>query len=100
MPNHPMSNEQYLVRDIHDILQSYYEVARKRFVDNVCKQATDHFLVNGPETPLRVFSPLFVSRMTDEQLERIAREEPHVEKQRTKLTNDIESLRKAKRVLA
>ena len=95
-----MSNKQYLLREIHDILKSYYERARKRVVDNVCKQAADHFLINGPETPLRVFSPVFVSRMTEEQLERIAREEPHVEKQRMKLTNDIKSLRKAKGVLA
>ena len=87
------------MREIHDILKSYYERARKRVVDNVCKQAADHFLITGPETPLRVFSPLFVSHMTEEQLERIAREEPHVEKQRKKLTNDIRSLRKAKRVL-
>ena len=62
--NHPMSNTAHVVRDIHDILRSYYKVARKRSVDNVVSQATDHFLVTGPETPLNLFSPMFVSGLT------------------------------------
>ena len=32
----PVGNMEHTVRDIHDILRSYYKVARKRFVDNVC----------------------------------------------------------------
>jgi hypothetical protein len=32
------------------ILQSYYKVARKRFVDNVVKQAADHILVRPGNT--------------------------------------------------
>nr|POE56451.1 interferon-induced gtp-binding protein mx [Quercus suber] len=100
LPNAAAQNEDELVEDIHAILQTYYEVCLMRFIDNVCKQATDHFLVNGLETPLRVFTPVFVSRMTDEQLEKIAKEEPQVEKQRAKLTKDIKSLKTAKKILA
>jgi hypothetical protein len=44
--NHPMSNTKHVVQDIHDILFSYYKVARKRFVDNMCMHAVDHFLIN------------------------------------------------------
>ena len=95
-----MSNDQYLAREIHDILQSYYEVALQRFIDNVCKQASDYFLVTGPDTPLRVFSPVFISRMTDEQLERVAKEEPQAQKLRAKLVKEIESLKRATQVLA
>lgn len=35
----------HTVQDIHGILESYYKVARKRFVDNVCMQAVDYYLV-------------------------------------------------------
>ncbi|KAB8077608.1 hypothetical protein BDV29DRAFT_153477 [Aspergillus leporis] len=34
-----MSNITHIVQDLSDILRSYYKVARKRFVDNVCMQA-------------------------------------------------------------
>lgn len=94
------SNEQHVIRDIHDILHSYYDVARTRFIDNVCKQAADFFLVNGPDTPLRVLSPVFVSRLTDEKLEQIAGEEAQVRRQREKLQKDINSLTEAMRILS
>jgi hypothetical protein len=48
--SNPMSNTEYIVQDLHDILFSYYKVARKRFVDSICVKAADHFLVNGPKT--------------------------------------------------
>ena len=94
------NNEQHVVRDIHDILHSYYDVARTRFIDNVCKQAADFFLVNGPDTPLRVLSPVFVSRLTDEKLEQIAGEESAVKRQRDKLQKDMNSLSEAMRILS
>lgn len=53
----PLSNMEHTLRDIHDILKSYYKVARKRFVDNVCIRGTDCHLTTGPDTPLRIFSP-------------------------------------------
>ena len=37
-----MSNAEHVVQDLQDILESYYKVARKRFVDNVCMQATGY----------------------------------------------------------
>ncbi|KAI3204535.1 hypothetical protein DTO012A7_1913 [Penicillium roqueforti] len=35
----PMSNTESTVRYIHDILAAYYDVASKRFVDNICTQS-------------------------------------------------------------
>src|SRR3712207_8113944 len=59
-------------------LHSYYKVARKRFVDTVCMQATDYHLLTGPTSPLRVFSPSLISNLTTEQLDIIAgRSEEH-----------------------
>ncbi|KLJ11831.1 hypothetical protein EMPG_13014 [Blastomyces silverae] len=61
--NH-MSNLEHTVHDLHDILKSYYKVARKRFVDSVCMQAVDYHLITGPQTPLKQFSPAFVQSLS------------------------------------
>jgi hypothetical protein len=42
-----MENAEYTIQDIHDILESYYKVARKRFVDTVCMQGSDFHLLTG-----------------------------------------------------
>lgn len=97
--SHPMSNTEHVVQDLHDILFSYYNVARKRFVDSVCMQAADHYLINGPETPLTLFSPNFVSSLSAEQLELIAGEEPGTRRKRRQLKRDIASLEEAKKIL-
>ncbi|GMF67031.1 unnamed protein product [Aspergillus oryzae] len=72
--NH-MSNTEYTVHDIHDILESYYKVARKRFVDNICMQAADYHLVTGPETPFKLFSSSLVNRLSKDELKDIAGED-------------------------
>ena len=97
---HPMSNTKHTILDIHDILKSYYKVARKRFVDNVCQQAADHFLVNGPGSPLRYFSPVFVSQLSTQKLESIAGEAPKIKRMRAQLMKEIESLKEAKKIIA
>ncbi|PVH96086.1 dynamin GTPase [Periconia macrospinosa] len=50
--NNPLSNENHTVLQVHDILQSYCKVARKRFVDCVRMQVADTLLVAGSDTPL------------------------------------------------
>ncbi|KAJ5989698.1 dynamin, partial [Penicillium waksmanii] len=51
---HHMGNFKQTVEDIHDILKSYYKVARKGFVDNVCMQAADFYPVTEPEAPMNI----------------------------------------------
>jgi hypothetical protein len=97
--SHPMSNAAHVVQDLHDILFSYYKVARKRFVDSVCMQAADHFLVNGPRTPLALFCPTFVSGLDAEQLETIAGEDHGTRRMRLHLKRDIASLEEARKIL-
>ncbi|KAF5850463.1 hypothetical protein GGP41_002696 [Bipolaris sorokiniana] len=46
------SNIDQVKEEIHDILWSCYEVARKRFVKNVYQQAVDHCLLTGPRSLL------------------------------------------------
>ncbi|KAL8945457.1 MAG: hypothetical protein Q9211_000022 [Gyalolechia sp. 1 TL-2023] len=94
-----MSNEENNVQRLHDILKSYYKVARKRFVDNVCMQAADYHLIRGPDAAVKVFSPSFVSDLTPEQLERIAGEDAVTKRKRAGLTRKVENLKSAKSLL-
>lgn len=92
------SNLKHTVDDLHDILKSYYKVARKRFVDVVCMQAADFHLVTGPDAPIKVFSPTFVGGLTPEQLEAIAGEDLVTRRKREELTRKIENLEVGKRI--
>lgn len=74
-------------------------MARKRFVDIVCIQATDYHLVTGPDTPLRVFSSRFVVDLSNEQLEMIAGEDESTIRRRKVLEKEIESLKEGRRIL-
>ena len=94
-----MSNIDHVVQEIHDILKAYYKVSRKRFIDNVCMQATDHHLVSGSDTPLKIFSPKFVSDLTKNQLEEFAGEDPSLRRKRNALTNEIKHLKARKKIL-
>ncbi|KAM5347300.1 hypothetical protein ACJ41O_010305 [Fusarium nematophilum] len=97
--NHPLSNDDQVVREIHDILKSYYKLSRKRFVDNVRMQAADHFLVTGSDTPLKLFSPKFVTSLTASQLEEVAGEESGVKRRRAQLDKEIRLLEEGMRIL-
>ena len=88
------------MREVHDILRSYYELARGRFVDNVRMQVCDHFLVTGPETPLALFSPTLVAAMSDDQLEEVAGEDPRVKAKRATLEKTIDQLENGKKILS
>ena len=94
------SDRDHTIKDIHDILFSYYKIALQRFVDNTCLQATDYNLISGPETPLKVFSPTFVGSLDSGQLELIAGEDSAVITHRKELSERIARLKDGKRVLA
>jgi hypothetical protein len=87
------------VRELHDILKSYYMVALDRFVDNVCMQGADFFLVTGEETPMSLFSSSFVSGLTDEQLEEIAGEDTGLRRKRAQLKKKIQELEMGRKFL-
>ena len=97
--HHDMSNSQHTVQDIRDILQSYYKVARKRFVDNVCMQAADHHLVTGAEAPMKLFSATWVNALSDDRLEDIAGEDMNSRRRRQQLRKEIKYLEAGRAVL-
>ncbi len=93
------SNTEHTIQDLHDILRSYYKVARKRFVDVLCMQAADYHLVTGPDAPARVFTPAFVSGLAAEQLDQIAGEGMVSKKKREGLMREIGNLQNGKKIL-
>ncbi|BCR99808.1 uncharacterized protein AKAW2_50150A [Aspergillus luchuensis] len=94
-----LSNFEHTIQALHDILQSYYKVARKRFVDNICMQAAGYHLISGPDTPMKLFSPTLVSELSVEQLKEIAGEEPRQQRIRQQLEKEIRGLQTAKMIL-
>ena len=94
-----MDSNDRAVHEIHDILVSYYEIARKRFVDTVCMQGSDFYLLTGESSPLRLFSTNFVSNLSPNQLDMIAGEEAATRQLRESLTNQIDALEKGKKIL-
>ncbi|KAF1844890.1 dynamin GTPase [Cucurbitaria berberidis CBS 394.84] len=94
-----LSNEDHTVVQIHDILRSYYKVARKRFVDCVRMQVADTLLVTGQDTPLTLFSAQFVTGMSLDTLEDIAGEDLMVKRRRDGLEKLIGQLREGKAII-
>ncbi|KAF2757557.1 hypothetical protein EJ05DRAFT_501088 [Pseudovirgaria hyperparasitica] len=93
------SNIDHTVQDIHDVLKAYCKVAMKRFIDCVCMQVTDYYLISGPETPLGVLSSTFIGGLNTDELTRIAGEAQHSIQRRSELKKQIESLKEGKKIL-
>ncbi|KAL8408221.1 hypothetical protein RB594_006858 [Gaeumannomyces avenae] len=85
---------------IHDILYGYYRVTRSRFVDNVYQEVVDHLLLNGDNSPLRVFGPDRVLRFTEDELRSIAGEDPRTARRREVLQREIANLEAGRKALA
>jgi hypothetical protein len=94
-----MSNNDHMIQDLHDTLKSYYKVARKRFVDAVCLQAIDHFLVSGKSSPLWIFSPHFIGEMSDTELHQIAGDKDETIRRRNTLETELDSLKAGEKIL-
>lgn len=94
-----MSTVESIVRSIHDIFESYYKIARERFVDNVWMQAASYHLVTGPDTPLKLLSPSFIAGLTTEQLEDIAGEDVGLKRKRKTLNKEIKGLEAGRKIL-
>ncbi|KAJ5116023.1 hypothetical protein N7456_000371 [Penicillium angulare] len=100
MQQNHMSNEKHAANDIHDILQSYYKVARKRFVDAVCMQAADYHLVTGPMAPMNLLSVSWVNSLSNEKLAEIAGEDPKTQRKRRQLLKEVNDLEAGRKVLS
>lgn len=95
----PKSSLEETGMTIHNALHAYYDLARSRFVDVVCQQAIDYYLLHANNGPLTVLSDNVVLNMTAEQLEIIAGEDLAVREKRERLTKEIDSLSQALKIL-
>ncbi|KAL5325396.1 hypothetical protein ACEPPN_006521 [Leptodophora sp. 'Broadleaf-Isolate-01'] len=95
-----VSNDGQSAQDLHDTLEAYYKVARKRFVDAICLQAVDHFLISNKQGPLWLFSAQFIGTMTNKELKEIAGEGNEAVNRRERLIEEIESLKAGQKILA
>ncbi|OHE94763.1 dynamin family protein [Colletotrichum orchidophilum] len=84
---------------IHDVLQSYYEVASARFSDMVCTQVIDYVLLGANNSPLNVLSANRIFKMTAEQLDMVAGEDALSKSAREMLKNDIKLFEQGRKVL-
>ncbi|KAI1461418.1 P-loop containing nucleoside triphosphate hydrolase protein [Annulohypoxylon moriforme] len=94
-----MANSEHVRKYIHDILKSYYKVSRKRFVDVICQQAVNYYLLKGEGSPLTIFSTQMVLELNEDQLDMIAAEDAPVKLHREKLGRDIQNFDDALKVL-
>ncbi|KAI1450198.1 P-loop containing nucleoside triphosphate hydrolase protein [Annulohypoxylon stygium] len=94
-----MANSEHVQQLIHDILKSYYKVTRKTFVDNIYKQAVNHYLLKCKGSPLTIFSTQMVLDLNEDQLDMIAAEDAPVKLHREKLGRDIQNFENALKVL-
>ena len=92
-------NSEMVREDILDILMSYYKVSRKRFVDVICRQVIDYFLLDGDENPLKIFGPELIMGLDTDQLEMVAGEGAISKTQRSVLKQNIERLDTALKIL-
>ncbi|KAI1775176.1 P-loop containing nucleoside triphosphate hydrolase protein [Hypoxylon cercidicola] len=94
-----MANSDHVREYMHDVLKSYYKVSLKRFIDVVCQQAINYYLLQGEGSPLKIFSTHMVLNLNEDQLDMIAAEDAPVKLRRDKLGRDIKCFEKALRVL-
>lgn len=92
-------NSEQVCQDILDTLSSYYNLARKRFVDVLCQQSIGYFLLEGAKSPMKLFDPEFVMGLDADQLEMIAAEDEESREQRQVLEREVRSLEAALKVL-
>lgn len=89
----------HIAEDVHDLLKSYYEITRDRFIDNIYHQVVGHSLLFGSNSPLRLFCDKWVLSLELEKLDVIAGESFQTRVQRERLTKTIDDLNEATAIL-
>ncbi|KAF9248331.1 hypothetical protein DTO013E5_5165 [Penicillium roqueforti] len=90
------SSDQFAAAEIIDQMQAYYETAIVTFVDNVAILAIENCLLCPLE---HIFTGKTVLEMNDEQIRQIAGEPSNIQKDRERLNEELEKLRKGRQTL-
>lgn len=94
-----VTNRQDMLTTLHDTLRSYTDVRTQQFVGEVVGQVTMHMLVDGKDSPLRIFSPPRVLVLSPEQLEEVAGEDAKNKIKRNEIEQEIADLEEAQAIL-
>ncbi|CAK7201923.1 hypothetical protein SEUCBS139899_004639 [Sporothrix eucalyptigena] len=94
-----MEHNDMVCEDLLNAVESYYKVARERFVDTLCQQVIYHMLLTGPDSPLYILSPNSIMLLSADQLEAIAGEDSVTVNQRQILRRQLDSLEEAMKVM-
>ena len=92
-----MSNAQNLEDDVHDILESYYELALRDFIEYVNQHVVESYLTDA-EGPVLFFNPTYVSRLSQESIEELDAEDADMAAKRQELQARIERLNRAEAI--
>ncbi|KAJ6110296.1 Dynamin GTPase [Penicillium sp. IBT 16267x] len=90
------SSDQFAVTEIVAQMQAYYDTAIVTFVDNVAILAIENCLLRPLEN---IFTGQAVLDLDDNKIRKIAAEPPTTQKDRERLTEELEKLRKGRQAL-
>ncbi|KAK2752487.1 dynamin gtpase [Colletotrichum kahawae] len=88
------SAEENMVNDVHDVVKVYYEISLGNFIEHVTSNITESF-ISHEKGPLRGLSTKWMFTLTEEEVEKLAREDEHIVQQRNDLDEVIDKLRTA-----
>lgn len=74
------------VKDIFDILKSYYKIAGNA----IYQQVVSRLLLDGDQSSLKILCAELIAKLTDNQLEQIAGEDSASRSKRQRLDGEIE----------
>ncbi|KAJ0358160.1 hypothetical protein COL154_009411 [Colletotrichum chrysophilum] len=88
------SAEDNMINDVHDVVKVYYQISLCNFIEHVTSNITENF-ISHETGPLRGLSTKWMFTLTEEEVQKLAREDEHIVQQRTELEGIIEKLRNA-----
>ncbi|EQB57147.1 vacuolar sorting protein VPS1 [Colletotrichum gloeosporioides Cg-14] len=88
------SAEDNMINDVHDVVKVYYQISLCNFIEHVTSNITENF-ISHETGPLRGLSTKWMFTLTEEEVQKLAREDEHIVQQRTELEGIIEKLRTA-----
>ncbi|KAL8682057.1 MAG: hypothetical protein Q9186_001846 [Xanthomendoza sp. 1 TL-2023] len=92
-----MSNTQNLEDDIHDMLQSYYELALRDFIEFVTQQVVESYL-RDPKGPVLFFNPTYINSLEDGKIDELGAEDPDMVKDRMRKVEMLQNLGRAEAI--
>ncbi|KAI9786023.1 MAG: hypothetical protein M1816_008175 [Peltula sp. TS41687] len=92
-----ISNQQNLEDEIHDTLKAYYEIARENFVEFVTQVVIERYL-DDDQGPVLSFSPVYVGKLSDTEVEALAAETESVIREREEMEATLQRLAHAKKI--